>query len=444
MRLIKPTLFYMGSLVIFILILLLIYLGSLSKSLIFFSNYYIYFNIIFASIYFYINSNDKIVSLFILTIMSFALTLVISDVILPKLLKKRVVLNNEEFSESKVVNKPVELENNIVNIHLLNNLEKAEYYFNIFDYTTAWIYADIYIDSGLDHLDMALKIKNESKDRLKDVNPSENSEKYIDSLLYKKMISQGNYIDSYYFCLDNIDKKIFDYDFYIKYKNSYLELLKTMFSIDSVTSALTLSGYSDIRFYYIKGDSVSYSIEKLVEYKGEYYISNLDVGGKHYPYVYINRDGKIFSSGFKENVHFILERDIPFIPIEPSDLRLFSKELYSLSISSLYYNFKIFSYEHIKYYKTDILINLLFKRMVGHSSLLILFFMGYLFSHGKYFLNNTFEFAVIFLSINWFIKKIGILLLNVGMSLSIIFIILFFATMVLFLIKKIKLLHALS
>lgn len=75
------------------------------------------------------------------------ITIVISEIIYPNVLKNRIVLPEVNLTNEIVINNNL-LNSNEILLEFNNNLEKAKYYYELNDYSSAWIYADIYIENG--------------------------------------------------------------------------------------------------------------------------------------------------------------------------------------------------------------------------------------------------------------------------------------------------------
>lgn len=439
MKIIKPLLFYILSLLSFLLILFIINKASVTHTLELFSNNYIYFNILFTSLYFFLNSKYSFGGTLLVGLFAVFITILLSETIYPNVLKSKIILPEANLTNKIITNNDNSTKDEFIFV-LNNNLDKAKYYYELNDYSSAWIYADLYIDNGGKKKYTAEDIKEKSEKSSKDTISKIENPKYIDTLIYKKMILQNKYIDAYYFCMENINNVVYDYDFLIKYKNSYKELLRKYYSIDYVSSALSLPGYTDIQFYYTKDKIKKYTIDKLVERKGEYFLQNLYINDELYPYIYINNKGDLFASGFKEDRKYIIEKNSPEIPIDIEDLKLFSNEYYQVAYSSLCFNLKIYDKKNIKYIKNSELSNLIISRLTGYLTLLILFFMAYYFVQDRSYLNHLFEYSVVMLFTRWFIKKIGLILLYSGLNLAITIIMLLYIIWYLILINRSKLL----
>lgn len=429
----KPLIFYVPLFVIFNLFLLVFARGSLSTTFIYFNSTYIYFNLFFTSVYFYLNDVKNLYSIFILSFVSLILTLVILELIYPQSLKKNIFI-----SDNIVLEDNLDISNSItqeVSIKPVNHLDKASYYLSIGENSSAFIYADTVLETDKENK-IALKIKNQAEKNLQSMGILNDNPKYIETLKYKNLFNQQRYLDAYYFCLKYDFETVQDYDFSIKKSNCLELLLNSYYSINRVSKIVELPGYSDIKFYYNDKDVTLYSIEKLVEYKNEFYIKNLKIDNFTYPYIFINKEGKIFSKGFNEDKRDVYEYKTPLIPIKPLDLKLFSKELYNLSSSSLHFNLKLFKIKNIKYFDEKILLNLIITRISGYSSIFLIFFMGAFMKKDKDYLNFTFLYSSTFLIIKWYIKKISLVFIGYSLSLSLFMVLLFYILSLLFILKK--------
>lgn len=419
MKYIKSVLYYLSSIIVFVLFLFAISSGSISNTFELYSRFYIYFNIFFASLYFYINNDKNIKNLLILSLLSLFITLIILEVIYPKSLIHNLQLDKSEFKINKKVNLSANYDEDLK--EPLENIDKAEYYFNKGEFITAWIYADGVLTSDKSN-SYAKDILEKVEKSLKNPDSHNYNSKYIEILRYKNLINQNRYLDAYYYCL----KRINDMDFFIKLNSCYNILLNDYYSIDNMISVINMSGYSDIKFYYTKGRIILYSIEKLVEYNSEYYIKNLKIDNLIYPYIFIDSKGVIISKGFKEDKRFVNDYNKPDIPLSPSNLKFFSEEFFNLSKSSLYLNIKIFSLKNIKYFNDRLLTNLLITRLSGYLSIIILFFMVHFFMRDRNYINYLFCYSFVLISLKWIIKKIGLIFIYSGLSLSIIVVLLLF------------------
>lgn len=435
MKNIKPILFYIPLLFLFYIFLLVISKGSITYSLSIFNDYFIYFNILFASIYLFLNENQSLWSIIILTLVALLLTIVSLEIIYPKTLKqnsnlqeKKILYYDEDFINEKLES----------NIEVPDDyLEKAEYYLNKGEYSSAFIYADYILETDNENI-KALNIKNKSESNLKNLNNKLENPKYIETLKYKQLITQKNYLDAYYFCSKYDSNTLYDYDFSIK-KNNCLELLlNSYYSINEVTEVLNFPGYSDIEFFYDNNGVKLYKIEKLVEFEDEYYIKNLTIENIIYPYIFINKEGKIFSNGFDENKKLIYHFPKPVIPMDNSNLKLFSKELYNFSSSSLYFNIKLYTAKNIKYFNDDVLAKLILIRISGYASILIIFFISAFIKKSRNYFDFLFLLTVCILLFKWYVTKIGLIIIVYGLSLSILFIILCYLLLLYIIIKKVN------
>lgn len=429
----KPLILYIPLFVLFNIFLFVFARGSFSTTFVYFNRYYIYFNLFFASVYFYLNDIKNLYSILILSFVSLLLTLIILELIYPESLKKKIFISeNIVLEDSLEISKSIPKEESIIPA---NHLDKASYYLSIGENSSAFIYADTVLQTDKENK-IALNIKNQAEKILQSMGIINDNPKYIETLKYKNMFNQQRYLDAYYFCLKYDFETLQDYDFAVK-KNNCLELLlNSYYSINRVSKIVELPGYSDIKFYYNDKDITLYSIEKLVEFKNEFYIKNLKVKNFTYPYIFINKDGKIFSKGFDEEKRVVYEHKTPLIPIKPIDLKLFSKELYNLSSSSLHFNLKLFKIKNIKYFNEKILLNLIITRISGYSSIFLIFFMGAFMKKDKDYLNFTFLYSSTFLIIRWYIKKISLVFISYSLSLSLFIVILFYFLLLLFLLKR--------
>ncbi len=432
-KIFKPLLFYIPSFLILIITLLIFSRGSMSGALAYFSDLFIYFNILFATLYFYLDRDVNFLTIFIVAFFSLSITLLLCEIIYPAILKENIILPEVEIeNEVNITDKG----QNVGLIEVpIGNLEKAQYYLNKKEYSSAWIYADLASDNSITR-EEALALKKEAQKGLKSFRVLEDNQKYIETLKYKNLINQKKYLDAYYFSLERINSVVYDQDFLIKLKSSYKILLEDFYSIDVVKSILNRPGYSDIRFYSTSGSLNLYSIEKLVEFNGEYYLQNININNDYYPYLYIDKTGKIFTSGFKEDIRFVYNFKNPIIPMDPINLKLYSKELFILSTSSLHFNMKIFSIKNIKYFKESRLSDLILSRLTGYSLIFIIYFMAFFHMKNRNYLNYLLSYILVLLIIKWFIKKIGLILIFSGLGLSFTVVSIFFSLWLFILIKK--------
>jgi len=363
------------------------------------------------------------------------------EVIYPNILKKNISLPNyiTEFDNNFKISKVVSTSDQI----LKNNLEKARDYLEKKEYTSAWIYADLESYNKELQRDIEL-IKKEAIKGMLTLGFDVDDKKYIETIRYKNLINQNKILEAYYFCLEKLNNSIVDQDFEIKLQSCYTILIHDYYSIDRVLDKLNSSGYSDIRFYSIEDGVKLFTIEKLVEDDGEFFLQNVKINSKFYPFLYIDKSSKIYSSGFKEDYEFVYNFDKPNLPIKPEDLKLFSKELLELSTSSLHFNIKVLSLQSTKYFKESKLNNLLLTRFVSYLSILILFFMSFVFIDNRGFVDYFFAYSISILSIRWFIKRIGLILIDSGLGLSLIIISIFYILILAVLIKKFNPKHVLS
>lgn len=435
MKIIKAILSYIMSFLIFIFVLFILFKGSLPKSLNFFSNYFVYFNLFFSSIYFFIVKEKYLPAIYTLIVCSILLTVIISELIVPSMLKGTISYNNilenfdKETNEAGVLNNQTPI--------FTNYLEKAEYYLKNEEFSSAWIYADIYIEKGGKEFLKAESVKNNAVKNIKKPKVKEKNIKYIDNLVYQKLIKQNRPLDIYYFCLNSISSNNYDYDLLVKFKNSYKALLNQFYSINHVKSKLNLSGFNDIKFYSIDGVTKFYSIEKIVKDNDEFYIKNLTIDNKVYEYLYINKAGKIFANGFDEDREITIMNDVPYIPVNIKDLRYFSEDYYGIFKISIFSNIKALKYNTIKYFKNITLVSLVINNLCNYLSLIVIFFMALLFVSEKNYFNFLFEYCICFIFMFWLIKKTGLILANTGLSLSVI--ILFIIHIVWIIIMRLKL-----
>lgn len=430
---IKPLIFYIPLTFILFILLFVISKGSISETFSYFNRYYVYFNIVFASLYFFINNVDNLFSLILLSLFSLLFTVINLEIIYPNSLSNNVNL----FDKKDTVNIPVEKnekDNEIIEVPL-DYLERANYYLSIGENSSAYIYADSFLERDSNNFE-ARKIKSEAEEQLRNRGVVSNDPKYIETLKYKNMILQNRFLDAYYFSLNHTNNIVYDYDFSIKLSNSYEVLLNNFYSINIVESIINKPGYSNIKFYYTKSSVNLYSIEKLVEYENEYYIKNLRIGYNLYPYIFINRDGKIFSKGFNEIKREVFIHPLPEIPMDPSLLKLYSSELYALSYSSLHFNLKLFNIKNINYFKENILVDQILTRITGYCTIFIIFFMVILFDNKKNYINTLFVYTAIIFTAMWYIKKIGLILIYYGISLSLIWVILCYLIWLIIIMKK--------
>ncbi|MGL1893711.1 MAG: hypothetical protein OCD02_18875 [Spirochaetaceae bacterium] len=441
MKYFKPLIFYLLTITLYFLLLLAIAGGVLSLSLFYIGKSFVIFNLLFATLYFYINHNSNIISIVIVSVYAICITLLLLEVFYPKSLINNLILNPPE-NRSVIEPNNSTNEKSIVEIPQ-SNIDRAKYYLDLKEYTSAWIYSDFVVESGIGNITEANKIKKDAESKLKSASIKKNNVKYIETLKYKNMINQKRYLDAYYFSLNNLNNVIYDHDFIIKLKNSYHILLQDYYSIDLVESALKLPGYTDIKFYNTKGKFEKYYIEKIVYNNGGYYIKNLKINNENYPYIYIDKNGQLFSSGFKENEVFVINKDKPDIIMNPEDLKLYSKEFYKLSQSSLHFNMRVFNNKYVKYFEDIVLSELILSRLTNYSLIIIIFFMAQLGMKNRDYLNYLFNTSFLLFSIKWFIKKIGLILMFTGLNLSIIIVSIIFSIWLIILIKKVTLSRAL-
>ncbi|MBN2617505.1 MAG: hypothetical protein JXR64_04240 [Spirochaetales bacterium] len=373
--------------------------------------------------------------LYIMTLFALIITLLLSEVIYPEFLKDRIVLPSGEITKYIDTNLD-ETETEEINFIPSSDLERAIYYFENKAYSSSWIYSDKVLSLDKNN-SVASEIRDKSEQMLQGVSKGKVKEKYLENQIYKNFINQNNYLEAYYFCLDNINKSsVYNHDFLIKLQSCYQDLLKSNYSINIVEDNLKRPGYSNIEFYSTKNGLEHYKIEKLVFYKNSYYLKNVSINNKNYPYLYIDSERKLFSSGFNENFKFYFKFDVPEIPVNVDDLKLFSKEFYNLSYNSLYFNLKVLSLKNIKYFNENILLDLIFNRLTSYASILIIFFMGSFSLHRRDYLNYLFNYGFLVLSAKWIIKKTGLLLSFYWINLSIFFVILIYVLWLVYRIIK--------
>lgn len=416
--------------------LFIFYKGSLPKSLYFFCNYFVYFNLAYSSIYFFIVKERYLPTVYSLIICSILLTVIISEIVYPSMVKGTISYSNDVTYTEKVSNK-ANIINEIVPV-FSDYLEKAEYYLDNDEFSSAWIYADIYLDKGGRKFLKAESIKKIALENMKKPNIKDTNIKYIDNLVYQKLIKQNKPLDIYYFCLNSINKSNYDYDLLVKFKNSYKILLNQFYSINNVNSKLNLPGFNNIKFYSIDGVTKFYSIEKLVKDNDEYYIKNLVIDNKIYEYLYIDKTGKIFSNGFDEDRENTIMNDVPYIPVEIKDLKLFSEDYYGIFKVSIFSNIKALQYNTIKYFKNKTLASLMINNLSGYLSLIVIFFMALLLISERNYFNFIFEYSITFTFLFWLVKKTGLILINTGLSLSIIVIVMINIVWMLIMLLKLK------
>lgn len=434
MNLFKPILLYFLFYLLFIISLLIISIFTEFGFLEIFSAYNLYFNILFSTLFFFIFNDLKISVYIIFSIVSLFVTLFLCEVIYPSQLKDNIVLNknNKKIINSKNydinINKNDDLDSN-------KKISSALSYYNNGEYISAWLLSDSILEIDKNNIE-ALNIKKNSFSKLNKLNEESDNIKYLDTIKYKKIVDTNDYLGAYYFILDKSSNQNYDHDHYIKLKSAYSQVIKEYYSINSVESSLNNEGYSDIKFYYENRDVILYKIEKLVEINNEYFLQNVTINNDFYPYLYINKDNKIFSSGFNEDFRFVYNLKTPFFPLKFNELKLFSKELYPLSKSSLYFNIKMLKMTNIVYFEENSLLNLIVTRFSGYLLIIIIYFMC--FKKRKY--NNYFNFFISYcislFSIRWVIKKIGLIFLNYSLGLSFVAILLLFTIWLFTLIKK--------
>lgn len=433
MKYIKPLLYYLVFVLIFLLSLLLVTYGSITKVLYIFNSYYLYFNILFAGIYIYLTDIDNLLSIIIFSVISLVIFIITLEIIYPITLKNKSEIST--IDQTSQIDKKIDY---IPEFKLEipdNYIDKAEYYFNIEEYSTAFIYADTILERDPGNLKFQ-DIKEKSEKFLLTKGENIVNPKYIETLKYNTLMNQKKYLDAYYFALDYLDKNVSDYDFSIKKVNSYQILLNDYFSINNVHETLLLPGYSRIKFYNGSINPQLYKIEKLVELNGEYYIRNLVIDNKFYQYIYIDDEGKIYSNGFDENKRILIEKDKPLIPIKYEDLKLYSKELSNLSESSLIYRLKLYKNNTYKYFKAKYSIGLILDQVTNYLLILVISFMFLVIKKNWDFVNYLFVSISMLLLINWYIKYIGLILSGYGLSLYIVIIIIIFIFWLAILLRK--------
>lgn len=436
MKLIKFLLFYLLSFFIFILTAFIVSGGSLLKSLEIYVINSILFNAVFISLFYIIfkRVNKKII--ISLTFLALLLLFIISEFIYPVMLKDNFYISEKLESEPKSY---IKAENNIDITPIFNSyLDRAEYYYNKSEFSSAWIYADIYRDNGGKNRVRAEYIMDKSLEALNKNDESKIDNKYLDNLYYNNLIKQNKIDEAYYYLLDNIDNN--SYDFLIKFKSSYRRMLEKYYSINSIESFLDNPGYTDISFYSIKNGIKKYSVERIVELNGEYYFKNLNIDGINYPYLYINSDGEIFSNGFREDIRHLVVRNTPYIPVEYKDLKLFSKEYYPLSFISLSNIIKVYNYSVIRYLKVSHIESLIMEKIIDYLTVFIMFLAGAFFLKKINLFEYGFRFGISLYILMWFINKTGLILSSIGLSLSVIVICVLYALLFIFLYRRSKLL----
>lgn len=436
MRIVKFILLYLVSFLIFIILLALITAGNRLDLFRYFNLFNLLFNLLFSSIYIYFSKNILKLQLGIISIIAILLTFVIDDIIYPNILNNNIELTT--YSYTNETNNQIKLEKSTAKV-INNYLDKAKYYLSIKDYSSSWIYADLYLEKNGFNL-TAENIKKESIDGLNNLKQSSINEKYIDTLLYKKLVRQNKTIDAYYFCLEN-RKSIYDYDFLLKFKNSYLELLKNYYSIDFVESMMKEPGYSDIRFYVYDREFKLFSIDKLIEHNGFYFLYNVTYKNDNYPYIVIEPNGNILTSGFRENVREIITRDKKFIlPVKIEDLIIFSKEQYPVVKKSLVSNLKLYRYKNIRYLPDQKVYKFILNSIINYLTIIVIFFVPTFYIGTKGFGDYIFNSFINLVITSWFISKIGLILISYSLGLSVMFIFLSFYLWLYIINKKIKLL----
>lgn len=436
MKIIKPFIFYILSLILYFIALFIISLGDVAKVFRLFNLTYIIYIFLFSCILYYFNRDSSKLSLLIVALFAIFTSFIFNEVIYTNILHEKVILTRSNSIQE--VKSEDNLENKEISYEITNFLDKAEYYFNIKDYSSSWIYADTYLDRN-GYNERAEYIREKSKENISKPQDDIVNEKYIDTLIYKKLINQNKILDAYYFCLDNRDN-IFDYDFLIKYRNSYQELLNEFYSIDIVESMINLPGYTDIKFYVYDFGYELFSVDKIVEFDGYYFFHNIKYKDSEYLFLVIEPDGKVLSSGFREDRREVIlkEFDLSF-PVNIDDLKLFSQELYPVVNKSLFSNLKLLEYKNIKYLQYSKIYNLIIGNIVNYLGIFILLFLpGYYLGHRIF--NYIFNIMVNFFISRWFINKIGLILISYSLGLSIIFVLLSFIIWIYIIFKKIKLL----
>lgn len=441
-KFLKPLIYFILSFFALFLVLLILYKFSLVSTLTFFSKNYIYFYMLFTTLYFFLNHRSDISILILLSLFSFFLTILFTEVIYPKILKDNISLplSNDLKSLKKSNEMGIIVKENIVPI---GYKEKSIFFLEKGEWSSALVYADMALEVNSEDEELN-RIKSSAEAGLKKLKKDSNNEKYIDILVYRNLINQNRILDAYYFSLNRIQNSVYDHDFLIKLESCLQLLLEDYYSIDVVSEVLKKPGYSDIKFYYTKNSVTLYTIEKLVELDGEIFMQNIYINDDFYPYLYINNKGKIYSSGFRENRELVYNYSTPFFPLDNEDVKLFSQEMYKLSKSSLIFSFKIFNMSYIKYFKESKLSNLIISTLTSYLSIFTIFLMTFFYMKDRDYLNYFFVYSVSLLSLRWFIKKIGLLLLYYGIGLSLGFILLVYIIWWIILIKKVNPVHALS
>lgn len=436
MKIAKFILLYIISFFVFILFLIVISSGDLLNIFRYFNLYFIIFNLIFSSLSIYFYKEIPRVLLVIVSIIAILTTFIIDDIIYPNILNNDVELTTySNINETKNKIK-IDKDNSIV---INDYLGKAKYYLSIKDYSSSWIYADLYIEKNGFNIE-ADNIIKESRDGLDNLTQTSRNEKYIDTLLYKNLVAQNKILEAYYFCLENRNN-IYDYDFLLKFKNSYLELLKSYYSIDIVESMMKLPGYSDIRFYVYERGFKLFSVEKLIEHKGFYFLYNTSYKDYNYPYIVVEPSGKLLTSGFRENKREVIIRNNNFkIPVKIEDLVVFSKEQYPVVKKSLMSNLKLYMYKNIRYLPDQKVYKFILNSIINYLTIFMIFFIPSFYTDNKGFVDYLFNTTVNLIVISWFINKIGLILMNYSLGLSITFLFLSYCLWLYIIIKKIRLL----